>query len=495
MSTKIEKANNYISENRHKVIGEYRPSFHAVAPIGWVNDPNGFTMFKEEYHLFYQFNPYDSKWDQIHWGHSKSKDLITWEELPVALAPDMPYDNRGCFSGGALEDGDSLVLMYTGNYVNQEGQEGQVQCLATSKDGIHFSKDINNPIISASMLPNDCVVNDFRDPNIWKQNGMYHCVVASRNKDTSGQILLYTSEDLVNWTYKNIVSQSKNLIGGMWECPDLFRIDEYDILLLSAMNVEKVKNNYWNVQSCLYMTGGFDYKTGIFDNQFYDEIDYGLDFYAPQTLIDSKGRRIMIAWMQMWFRTYVTHELGHQWAGCMTLPRELSIKNGKLIQMVVEEIKDYRRNEITYNNILMKGNKTFDGIFGNTLELELEVDLKQANQFGVKLYKGNGEETLLYYIKDKQYVIFDRFRSGHYIESPYEIHSGIRIVPVNVTNNILKWRIFLDRCTVEVFINDGERAISSTVFPTNKEYGIEFFSDKDVEIKTISKWELVLIHN
>ena len=135
------KANSFIEENKDKVVQDYRLNYHFAAPTGWINDPNGFVFYKGEYHLFYQFHPYNSEWGPMHWGHAKSKDLITWEHLPVALAPDTPADAGGCFSGSAIEKDGNLYLMYTGIMpLETENKTQQVQCIAVSKDGINFEK-------------------------------------------------------------------------------------------------------------------------------------------------------------------------------------------------------------------------------------------------------------------------------------------------------------------------------------------------------------------
>ena len=175
------------------------PSFHLTAGVGWINGPNGFSLYQGEYHLFYQYYPYDTKWGPMHWGHAKSRDLIHWERLPCALAPDMPYDKDGCFSGGAIElpDGRHL-LMYTGvrNVRRSNGLvDGyQTQCIAIG-DGVDYQKYENNPVLDAKDLPEGGSEIDFRDPKIWFERGKYWAVVGNRPADGSGSILLFESED------------------------------------------------------------------------------------------------------------------------------------------------------------------------------------------------------------------------------------------------------------------------------------------------------------
>lgn len=155
----IDRANEYIEQNRNTVIQTYRLKYHAMAPIGWINDPNGFSMYQGEYHLFYQYNPYSAVWDTMHWGHAKSSDLVKWEDLPVALAPDQEYDSGGIFSGSAIEKDGKLYVMYT--CVSNDLQQ---QCIAVSEDGVTFEKVPENPVLTARDLPENALASDFRDP-------------------------------------------------------------------------------------------------------------------------------------------------------------------------------------------------------------------------------------------------------------------------------------------------------------------------------------------
>ena len=170
---KLNKARAYEDQFASYVPEAERSMFHVTGPIGWINDPNGFSVYRGEYHLFFQYHPYKPVWGPMHWGHVKTRDFIRWERLPAALAPDMPYDKDGCFSGSAIElpDGRQL-LMYTG--VREEYQPDgtlkpyQTQCLAVG-DGKDYEKIDANPVLTAKDLPKGGSESDFRDPNIWKE--------------------------------------------------------------------------------------------------------------------------------------------------------------------------------------------------------------------------------------------------------------------------------------------------------------------------------------
>lgn len=502
----LERANAYIKANKDNVVQDFRPGYHVTGEIGWINDPNGFSYFNDEYHLFYQYYPYKAQWGPMHWGHLKSKDLIQWTDLPVALAPDQDYDRDGCFSGSAIQVDDQHVLMYTG-HVNPNPEDPsqirQTQCIAIG-DGQTYEKIVDNPVITAKDLAEDTSIQDFRDPKIFEQDGLYYTVIGSRTTDSKGQILLYSSGDLKEWTYKGILLRGTEDFGTVWECPDLFEIDGQSVLLMSPQFLKRDGDRYHNIHSSVYKVGKVDLTETSFEVEHVDEIDYGFDFYAPQTLIDSKGRRIMIAWMQMWDRTIPTAELGHQWAGMMTLPRVLSLKDNVLYQEPVKEIENYRGRQTSLQGSLEQS-YTHAELKGNQLELNVTLKPKGATRFGLKLRKGEGtsagsgtsvgesvgEETLLYYDVEEEKLYFDRSKSGHDtgVSPTEEGVDGVRSVPVKLDNGELNLRMFLDRSSVEVFINGGIRTMSSTVYPSPHSNGIELFADGEVEFE-LDQWEI-----
>ena len=205
MSDKLNKAREYEEKKEKMIVPEMRPLFHLTPRCGWMNDPNGFSLYKGEYHLFYQYYPYETVWGPMHWGHAVSKDLITWEYYPAAIAPDMEYDKNGCFSGSAIEmeDGRQL-LVYTGvqKMEDEDGniREVQTQCVAFG-DGKDYEKYANNPVIDSTMLPEGAGKYDFRDPKVWRENGKYYIVVGNKTEDIDGQILQFVSDDGINWSY------------------------------------------------------------------------------------------------------------------------------------------------------------------------------------------------------------------------------------------------------------------------------------------------------
>lgn len=438
----LEKANQYIEQNKSKVVPEFRLKYHAMPDIGWMNDPNGLVYYKNRYHVFFQHYPYDSVWGAMHWGHLVSDDLVIFRSLPVALAPDQE-DETGCFSGGAIvdpEDPDLLYLFYTKHY-EKHGIIRETQGLAISRDGIRFEKR-NHPVIGVKDLPEHASITDFRDPNPFYHNGYYYVFIGSKNHSNDGQFLIYRSKDLNHFEYHDTIRHPK-YFGTMAECPDFSMIDGQGVFLYSAINLQKQRLRFRNINSSLYIIGDFDLERKTYAFHTIDEIDKGHHFYAPQTLVDGRGRTIMIAWMDMWGQPYVTHELGHYWSGALTFPRELMVKGGILYQYPVEEIKNYYGMKIAIQ----------DGVI-----LPKQVDLflmKTAEPFSIvfsNILDENDAFTIQY---DGSYVWFDGEK--------------IKLYPLSQRSTTycyeeVSLRILLDTSSVEIFVNEGREAITSRVY-------------------------------
>ena len=296
---------------------------HFEPKKGWINDPNGLCFFGGKYHAFFQHYPFEAKWGPMHWGHAVSEDLVSWEELPIALYPDMPYENGGgCFSGSALEKDGVLYLMYTS--VSKE--HGQTQSIAVSRDGLNFEKLPENPVIPQSPL--DSENRDFRDPKIFPYGDGYR-MVCGAGQGGMGYVLLFCSPDLLHWEYAGKLFESDQF-GAVPECPDFFPLGDKWVLLFSRMDT----------RSAQFIVGEFD---GIhFTPESYQQPECGTDFYAPQTYLDGKGRRLMIGWLYNWDRKVPE---GASYAGALSVPTELTLRDGKVFHYPAEETQSLLRGE------------------------------------------------------------------------------------------------------------------------------------------------------
>ena len=247
----LEKANEYIRQNY--IDEKEKPLFHVTPETGWMNDPNGFSVYQGKVHLFYQFYPYKTEWGPMHWGHQVTEDLLKWEAYPVAMAPDQDYDHIGCFSGSAVEADGKHVLLYTG-VSQKDGKEIQNQCIAIG-DGKTYEKWQDNPVIKGDIMPEKFDRKDFRDPKIWKKDGRYYCVVGNRYEENCGQIVLFSSEDYKNWRYEKVLLRNDGKNGDMLECPDYLEVDGYPVIICSPQNMHAQKYEFHNGHNSIYIIG------------------------------------------------------------------------------------------------------------------------------------------------------------------------------------------------------------------------------------------------
>ncbi len=421
----------------------------------------------------------------MHWGHVKSKDLIHWQELPIALAPDQAYDKGGCFSGSAIEKAGRLYLLYTG-HVEEKGVVYQRQCLAVSEDGIHFEKVAQNPVIAETLLGDNGTIHDFRDPKVFLHEGNYYAVVATKSKENHGKILLFTSKDLLSWSFYSVLLEGNDKQGVMWECPDFFHLDGKAVLLLSSIQMPQRGYEFHNTSSSVAFIGTMDWRTGKFTPENYHEIDGGLDFYAPQTLVDDQNRRIMIAWMQMWHRTLPTHDLKHKWAGAMTLPRELHIKEERLMQRPVDFIqKEIIIDEKISEQLVNGSDFELTSNFGDNAVLKFVADLTDATKLRVQLAKNETGSLLLTYEKASQLLTICRADFGYAITGAEKPTLTKRSLVVPLVAERLQLEIFRDTSSLEIFVNN-EKAMTITFYEIEKGSKIVINSQGQTQLSTIT---------
>ncbi len=492
MSQTLRDARKYEEILEKMIKAEERPSFHLSARTGWLNDPNGFSYYKGEYHLFYQYHPYEPKWGPMYWGHAVSKDLLHWEYRPAAIAPDEPYDRDGCFSGSAIEmpDGKQL-LMYTGvvkkSTVYGCFRELQTQCIAVG-NGTDYVKYACNPVIGELNLPEGSSRHDFRDPKIWrKKDGSYCCAAGNCTEDGDGRILLFSSEDGFQWNYNKILIENNGRYGKMWECPDFFELNGKWVLLTSPQDMLPQGLEYHNGNGTLCLVGEFDEEKEIFTEQYNQAVDYGIDFYAPQTVLTPDGRRIMIGWMQNW-DTCNYEKTNKLWFGQMSLPRELSIRDGRLFQKPVRELEKMRCNKVVYKDVSFSGIKALEGIKGRRVDLELVLSSEDRQniyeKFEIRFAQNDTYCTSFSFRPKEAMLKIDRRFSG---SRRAVIHQRRSLA--SSRNGSIKLRLILDQYSVEVFVNDGERVMTATMYTEQAADRISFFADGVVRMD-VTKYDL-----
>lgn len=429
-----------------------RPVYHLTAAANWINDPNGPIFFNNEYHVFFQHNPYGPDWGNISWGHVVSRDLVYWKHLPVALIPEPgSYDKDGVFSGCCVIQNDIPTIIYTGVYP-------EVQCLARSYDNLRtWQKHNGNPVIP--QRPRDDL-EGFRDPFVWQEGNSWYMALGSGIKGQGGTVLLYKSADLEKWQYLHPLCVG---FGKNWECPNFFPLGEKWALIVSP---------HGDVQ---YTIG--EYRDYHFTPGEWRIMDYGgrEGFYAPNCMLDRQGRRIMWGWISG------GGSADYPWNGLLTLPRALTFHgNDRLGIAPLPELQQLRGRGWHYKNRIIKPDAAniLDEVNGNCLEIIAEIEPGNAEQFGLEVL----------YSEEKQRGTRICFDNQNLRLSAAEAEGSFQLLP---GETMLTLHIFIDKSVIEVYANE-RTCITIRVFPENDTYqGINLFSDgSQTQVRSLDIWEM-----
>ncbi len=431
-----------------------------------MNDPNGTIYHDGFYHLFYQHNPYDDVWDNIHWGHARSKNLVDWEHLPIALWPSTEAGEASCFSGCCTiaEDG-RPVIFYT--KVGPRPEHGPREQWAALGDTelIEWEKHPDNPILSVTNHGGPPVKGDWRDPYVFRTEGRTFMVVAATLDDQAGGdfvVLLYEAADggLARWTFRNVLIRKPSYEMSFFECPNFFQVDNRWVLLVSP---------YKPVE---YYTGHLNLSTYTFNPVVHGRLDAGMDFYATNTAVAPDGRVILFGWVRG-FRK------GRGWNGCLALPRVLSLDaDGHPVQRPIAELSKLRRGGTSLDPAPFGEEERVltPDLDLRCAELRCEFQLRGASAVEIRLLRAADGRSAVS-------VVFD----GHFVEVagtklPYELEDPE--LPIS-------FHIFVDRSVIEVFVDDGRRALTRVVYVPEENRGASLLAHGGAaELVYFEAWEL-----
>ncbi len=475
-----------------------RPVFHFTPPKNFINDPNGLVFLDGEYHLFYQHNPEGDRWGHMSWGHASSRDLVHWQHLPIALREEngiMIFSGSAVFdarntSGLGLKDAPPMIAIYTG-----DGHKKQTQNVASSTDrGRTWTKFAGNPVL-------DLHSNSFRDPKVFWFKPAGRWIMATVLADDR-KVRLWGSGDLKTWEKLSDFGPAGS-VQGVWECPELFEAPVEGGVQGESRWVLKVDVN----SGAPFGGSGGQYFVGRFDGkEFRPEgtqnktplwIDYGKDFYASQSWNDAptEGRPVWIAWMNNW--QYANDIPTSPWRGAMTVPRYVALRattdGFRLAQTPVDGVKQIRGQNHQIGNRLIPMGETrleADGIEGTALEIVVEFDLREADTVGLKLRRGEAEETLVGIDRRAGTVFIDRTRSGAVNFS--KDFPGVHFGRLSSLDRPIRLHVLLDTTSVEVFADDGEVVLTDQIFPGASSLGVSLFATGDAaRLRSLEAWELV----
>ncbi|MGB1448622.1 MAG: glycoside hydrolase family 32 protein [Flavobacteriaceae bacterium] len=445
----------------------YRPDFHFTPKKSWMNDPNGMFYFNDTYHLYFQYYPNDNVWGPMHWGHASSKDLVHWEEHPIALYPDeMGY----IFSGSAVVDHNNtsgfgkegktpIVAIFTHHSIEKEKAEQvdvETQSIAYSLDeGMTWTKYAGNPVIE------NPEIRDFRDPKVIWDEGSNQWIMALAAHDN---VRLYASPNLKDWTYLSNFGLNLGHHGGVWECPDLFPLkvngtEEEKWVLFVSINPGGPNQG----SATQYFIGDFDGKNFVLYPEFEQDlleknnfwVDFGRDNYAGvtwQNIQRENGNKLFIGWMSNW--DYAQEVPTFEWRSAMTIAREIGLQKTtqgyRLTSTPVNEIQG-NIEEINLEGKVLIGQKT------------LELDTTKGKTVGYVLSNELGEELAFGFDSTKQQFFIDRTKAGKKDFSE-KFASHRSYAPRFSNSPRIKGTMILDKTSIELFWDDGLTVMTEVFF-------------------------------
>ncbi|KFI51579.1 glycoside hydrolase family 32 protein [Bifidobacterium biavatii] len=472
----LAKANASLAKLAETRNDRWYPKFHIASQAGWINDPNGLSYYKGRWHVFYQLHPYSAQWGPMHWGHVSSDDMVTWRREPVAFAPSLEQEKDGVFSGSAvIGDDGKLKFYYTGhrwwNGKDNTGGDWQVQMLAEPDDDNLTHETKRGMLIDC---PTDKVDHHFRDPKVWKTAGKWWMTFGVSSADKRGQMWLYESDDMVEWTFKTVLFEHPDPNVFMLECPDFFPIRDTEgnekwVIGFSAMGAKKRGFEIHSTSAAGYMIGSWTPGEAFVPESEFRLWDCGHNFYAPQSFntvpgdtdeVAGTGRQIMYGWMSPFIEPVPMQDDG--WCGQLTLPREITLGSrcGDIHTAPVAEVEGLREDTIDFGAVELPqdGEKVLlDDAEAVEIEMTIDLDASTAERAGLRVHAtGDGAYTAIGFDEQIGRVVLDRgaMRNGD---------RGYRAAPLDADEltGKLELRVFVDRGSVEVYVNHGHQVLSS----------------------------------
>jgi beta-fructofuranosidase len=439
-----------------------------------MNDPNGISQWGQDYHLFYQYNPVKAGFGLMHWGHAVSQDMIHWKDLPLALTPSPGPDETGCWSGCVVNNDGVPTMVYTGT--RGERYQFQSQCIATSRDGLlTWEKFSGNPVLSG-IPPEARQDYDFRDPYVWREGDTWYLVLASRIDKVGGCCFLYRSPDLIQWEYLNpLVIGDLTTSGSVWECPSFFPLGDKWVLILGGKG---------NIPfTTFYFIG--DYVDHHFIPEAQGVYDYA-NFYAPLSMKDDSGRRLLYGWLIEARPDEALLQAG--WAGAHAIPRELTLRNGRLNLNPIAEVESLRGERVDFANLELSDQDRVLNVQGLAQDIVAEFEATGAVGLALACAPDGSEETRVTYDPATKKLTVNREKASLTAvgettpnEAPHELRPGEN----------LRLRILLDGSILEIIANE-RTSICSRIYPSHDDsQGVAVFGTG--VLKSMSIWQMASI--
>ena len=430
-------------------------TYHITPHQGLINDPNGLVYFKGRHHVFLQWNQTGVTHSNKSWGHVSTTEFVNWQTHPPALEPVDEFDRDGCYSGSAVVHDNSLYLFYTGNLRGENNERITTQCLAISEDGIHFTK--KGPIITQ---PSGYTAH-IRDPKVWQTaDGSWSMVLGAQTLDLTGTVLLYQSDNLIDWVFKGEFVEEVPDFGFMWECPDVFITASKQALIISPQGLTAQGITLNNLYHSGYFIGQISKDKHKFQiESTFTEFDRGFEFYAPQTYQTDDGRQIMYAWMGLMQeadeRAFPTIKEG--WIHSLTIPRVLTIVGNRIIQKPIDELRKLRGETLEQAKNIKKWQETLPTFQNEVLFHWPEA----APDFTVNI---RNSVTFTYYQQERLFTVY----RINWRTQQTEKRS------VRLENELTDLQCFMEESSLEIFLNQGQEVFTLRYISQETEAFIAF---------------------
>lgn len=452
----------------HNTIAQstWRLGYHIQPVTGLLNDPNGFSFFNGKWQLFYQSYPMGAVHGLKSWYHLTSTNLIDWHEEGTKLLPDSPYDSHGVYSGSALPVADQLFLAYTGNVRDTDWTRYSYQLGAWMQPSGAIEK-IPVPLIKAPPIG---YTSDFRDPQVFRHEGAYWMTIGAQNEAGEGKILTYQSSDLLSWHFQGELIFTDQPMGFMIECPNLLIDETFALLIFCPQGLDPAVCPYGNIYPNTYLLGdAFDAETNQLTNpSALKNLDEGFDVYATQAFRAPDQRLLAVSWVGLPEIDYPTDTEG--WAHCLSSIKELVVKENKLYQRPVAEMKHLRLGEAMK---FSSSADTFHETATNRYEFSLSFDTLSSGTLTLYTDEVQKQGLAIHFDSYHGKLTIDRRQAGLRFGDDYGF-----VRSFSIEQKPLQLQIFVDTSIVEIFVNDGEQVATLRAFPECHQTGLQIHSDE-----------------
>ncbi len=439
---------------------DQRPILHMNPERGWLNDPNGPFQWRGRHHVFHQFDPESLWFGHMKWGHFSSDDLVRWEQHPAALSPSQDADRDGVWSGCVVDDGGTATAIYTGVVKRADGKLLQSVCLATSTDPnlIEWTKDPGNPM---AIEPPDFEVDAFRDPYVWKEANGWAMLLGTGLPDGNGGVLLYRSSDLRDWSFQGVLISGADLpagapwTGSVWECPNLVVLESGEALLLVSVHDSLTLSLHYTVAIIGHL------NSGRLDPMSAQRLDHGHDCYAVAVEKTADGRILGYGWA---FEAVSAEDREKQkWAGCMTVPRELGVRDGRLTVAPARELGDVPAVVNQLEETVVTPSQPVDLLVPRAARIDahFQLDHTSALRVAIRSSPQSGEQLTFEYSGSRGSIVVDRGQSSSLPGIRGGISTADYLLPAD---GRLDLTVIIDHTIVEIFVG-GRVAFSERIYP------------------------------